>query len=153
MTEEQYIEREYADYEDTSLRDDVFWRVPAYALAGTPLFAVFELLCKKFPDHPNDHNTVFYLFDHFGVSPTHYSVLLRCSHFEHSSLEDVCELGDFLSQAARCIADGESADVELLDGCGERLHVRFYFPREDMVRVLQERATRVRPNKSLHHAH
>jgi hypothetical protein len=39
--------------------------------------------------------------------------------------------------------------VELLDGSGAGLHVRFYSPREGIVRLLQERATRVRSSPAV----
>ncbi len=136
--EQEYWEREYAEYEKAALRDEVFWRVPAYALQGSPLFSAFERFTQAFPDHPNDHNTVFYLLDHVRVSPRHYSVRFRCAHFEHDSLEDLRELTLYLTQAAGLISGTESATVEL---CGEQLQVHFHFPNEGTVQLLQERAT------------
>jgi hypothetical protein len=140
--EEQYWEQEYAEFEDRFFSQKAFWRVPAHALKGTPLFAVFERLCATFPDHPGEHNTVFYLFEHRNISPKSYSVLLRCSHFEHTSLDDIRMLVEFLESAAAIITTHSCALLEHLDGCAEKLHLRFYGPRDEIVTLLQSRSSR-----------
>ncbi|NOS71511.1 MAG: hypothetical protein HOP33_16490 [Verrucomicrobia bacterium] len=141
-TEDQYWEQEYVDFERSICIEHAFWRAPAHLLQGTPLFAVFERLCVTFPDHPDDHNTVFYLFDHTSVTPKMCSVLLRCSHFEHSSLNDLRALTEFLEFAADIITTDRCALVELLDGCTEKLHVRFHGPRDEIISILRKHASR-----------
>ena len=96
------------------------------------------------PDHPHDHNTVFYLFDHVHVSPRMYSVLIRCSHFEHDSLDDLRALVDFLDFARRLIAPEGPVSLESL-GKGEEVRIRFYEPVTDVVAELQKRQTRKCP--------
>jgi len=139
--EEQHWEQEYAEFEECLAHSRPFWRTPAHLLRGTSMFSVFERLCTMFPDHPHDHNTVFYLFEHPGVSPRMYSVVLRCSHFEHDSADDVRALTEFLAFASASISTGASPHLELLDGCRETLHIRFYSPREEIVTLLQNKSS------------
>jgi hypothetical protein len=139
---QEYLEQEYSDFEGSNLGDQRFWRAPVSALRGTALFSLFDKLCASFPDHPSEHNTVFYLTE--SASGT-YSVLLTCTHFEHAALEDVRGLMDFLQQAASPIVRDGSIDLialELLDSSAEKLHVRFYEPVQDIVTLLQQHATR-----------
>ena len=144
MTSElqEYLEQEYSDFEARYLRGERFWRAPVSALSGTILFSLFEQLCTSFPDHPSEHNTVFYLIE---SSSGNHSVLLACTHFEDSSLADVRGLMDLFERAAPSIVrDGsiELIALELLDHVGEKLHVRFYDPVDDIVSLLQQHATR-----------
>ena len=144
--EEEYWEQEYAEFEKSFCSGKVFWRAPAYAIRETALFSLFERLCELFPDHPDDHNTVFYLFDHVNTTPQMYSVVLRCSHFEHDRLDDLRSLIEFLEYAGDVITAGGSGSLEpcldLLDATSETLHVVFYEPRDEIVRLLQGRASR-----------
>ena len=139
---QEYLEQEYSDFEERYLRGERFWRAPASALRDTVLYSVFEQLCASFPDHASEYNTVFYLV---GSSSGSHSVLLTCTHFEHASLEDVRGLMNLFERVAPSIVrDGsvELVALELLDNVGEKLHVRFYDPVQDIVSLLQRHATR-----------
>ena len=138
LDKENYWEQEYGEFEETQLKTETFWRTPAHCLQGSALFGVFERFCTAFPDHPDDRNTVFYLF-HRGGSLGHV-VLLRCTHFEHNSSEDLRALADFLSFAQREIGKGDSGFLEMLGG--ETIHLEFHHPREENIALLQQRATR-----------
>ncbi len=144
MTSElqEYLEREYSEFEKRYFHDGRFWRAPVSALGGTVLFSLFEQFCASFPDHPSEHNTVFYLIESGSGS---YSVLLVCTHFEDASLADVRRLMDLFERAAPAIVrDGsiELIALELLDHPGEELRVRFYDPISDIIGLLQQHATR-----------
>ena len=139
---QEYLEQEYSEFEATYLRDKKFWRAPVSALNDTSLFSFFEQFCELFPDHASEHNTLFYLIED---SSGGYSVLFVCTHFEHASLTEVRELMDFLERwAPSIVRDGrvERIALELLDNYGEKLHVRFYEPVQDIVTFLQQHATR-----------
>ena len=138
---QEYLEKEYSDFEERYLRGQCFWRAPASVLRDTILYSVFEQLCASFPDHPSEHNTVFYLVSSSGS----HSVLLACTHFEHASLADVRGLMDLLERVAPSIVrDGsiELVALELLDNIAEKLHVRFHDPVHGIVSLLQQHATR-----------
>jgi len=137
-----YLEQEYSEFEETHFPGERFWRAPVSVLKDTVLFSLFEQLCASFPDHPSEHNTLFYLLESPSGSQ---SVLLVCTHFEHGSLAEVKELMDLFERRAACIvSDGliESIALELLDHSGEKLHIRFYDPLPDIVTLLQQHATR-----------
>jgi hypothetical protein len=143
--EELYWEKEYNDYEARFGSNEVFWRTPAYALKGSPLFEVFERFCETFPDHPHEYNTVFYLFDYVSVSPKSYSILFRCAHFEHNTFDDLRALIDYLAFAATRITGSNNTDfvgLDLLDGYGEKLHITFDHPSNEIISILKKHSTR-----------
>ena len=138
----EYLEQEYSEFEAAHFQGERFWRAPVSELKGTVLFPVFEQLCASFPDHPSEHNTLFYLVESASGAQ---SVLLVCTHFEHASIEDVRGLVDLFEQhAAFIVRDGstELIALELLDHSGEELRVRFYEPVPEVACSLQEHATR-----------
>ena len=140
--QQEYLEREYSEFEKRCLSDQRFWRAPVFALTGTTLFGLFEQFSSSFPDHPSEYNTLFYLNQ---TERGDYSILLVCTHFEHTSLTDVRALMDLLERAARSIVrDGSSELIalELLDLPREELRIRFYDPLNDIVSLLQQHATR-----------
>jgi hypothetical protein len=141
---EQYWEQEYLEFESVWCHNKTFWRSPAHLLIGTPLFSLFERFCDAFSDHPDDHNTVFYLFESSTPSHRIYSILFHCSNFEHGSSNDLRALTEFLDFAAGIISTGQDSGwrVQLLDGCGEKLIVTFYELRDEIVSILQQRCSR-----------
>jgi hypothetical protein len=136
--EDNYWEQEYGEFEETHLKTETFWRAPAHFLQGTVLFGVFERFCAAFPDHPHARNTVFYLFSRGGALG--YSVLLRCTHFEHDSSEDLRALTEFMDLAQATIGKGGSAILDMLSG--ETTHLKFSDAREEFITLLQQRSTR-----------
>jgi hypothetical protein len=140
MTSEQqeYLEQEYTDFEKR-FHGERFWRAPLYTLRGTVLYTLFEQFSELFPDHPNEHLDVFYLLQSASGD---YSILFRCAHFEHASSEDLPALAEFIDSAATTLTSSRSGHIELLDGNGEQLHIRFYSPHEHIVTLLQSHASR-----------
>jgi hypothetical protein len=138
---QEYLDRDYADFEECYLQGKRFWRAPVYALKETSLFSFFERFCKSFPDHATEYNSLFYVIaDSLGG----YSVLFVCTHFEHVSFSEVRELMDFLEQfAPSFVPDGrvEKIKLELLDNYGEKLLVGFYDAIPSMIALLQEHST------------
>jgi len=141
---ERYWAEEHTSFEESSLRPcktwERFWRATANSLRETFLFPVFERFCSAFPDHPHDYNTVFYLFDHGVSSSTRYDVLMRCTHFEHTSLDDLRALADFLEFAKGVITADGFAHLDMFNG--ETLHLQFSHPNDETIILLQQRATR-----------
>lgn len=144
LDEERYWDQEHTRFEEGELRPlktwKTFWRAAAHSLRGSILFPVFERFRSAFPDHPHDYNTVFYLFDHEGLPPTRYIVLLRCTHFEHTSLDDLRALTDFLEYAKGIITINGFAALDTLNG--ETIHLEFTHPSDETITLLQQRATR-----------
>jgi len=136
---QEYLEQEFADFEKGHFHGERFWRVPLYTLRGTLLYTFFDEFSGLFPDHPSEHQDVFYLLQ----SPSGvYSILFRCAHFEHVGSEDLPALARFIDSVAATLTSSRSGDIELLDGNIEKLHIRFYFPHEHVVTLLQSHATR-----------
>ena len=139
---QEYLENEYAEFEQRYLQGQRFWRVPVSALHDTSLFAFFEQFCALFPDHPSEHNTLFYLLEHSTIG---HSVLFTCTHFEHGSLDEVRALMGLLERFASVfVRDGnvELIGLELLDDYGEKLRIRFHDVNRDIVALLQQHSTR-----------
>src|SRR5262245_51436161 len=141
--EQEYWEERYSEFERRVLRNRVLWRAPAHRLRGTALFSVFERLCAEFPDHPDGHNTVFYLINEVGQTPTTYSVLLRCDHFEHTALDDIRTLAEFLAEASDTISSDKLAGIDVLNDYEEELQLRFYSPRDEIIAILQSCSSRI----------
>jgi hypothetical protein len=139
---QEYLEREYSEFEEAHLRGECFWRAPVSELKDTALFPLFEQLVESFPDHPSEHSTLFYLIESSSGNQT---ILVVCTHFEHGSLNDVRGLLDlFERHAAYLVRDGsvERIALDLLDHSREQLHVRLYDPTPEIVRILKQHATR-----------
>lgn len=136
---QKYLEQEYADFEKRHFHGERFWRAPLYTLKGTLLYTLFEEFSQSFPDHPNEHQDVFYLLQSASGD---YSILFRCAHFEHASSEDLPSLAKFIDSAATTLTSSRNGNIELLDGNGEQLHIRFYSPHENIVTLLQRHASR-----------
>jgi len=136
---QEYLEREYADFEKRRFHGERFWRAPLYTLRGTVLYTLFEQFSEFFPDHPNEHEDVFYLVQ---SSSGDYSILFRCAHFEHASLEDLPTLAKFIDSAATMLTSSGSGHIELLDGNGEQLQIRLYSPHEHIITLIQRHASR-----------
>jgi len=135
----EYLENEFAEFENDYLAGNTFWRAPVNTLIDTPLFGVFQEFVTSFPDHPNFHETVFYLLQ---TSSDAYSILFRCPHFEHAWSDELPTLAKFIESTAKVLTFSEVGEVELLDGNGEKVHIRFYDPRPHVIEILQARASR-----------
>lgn len=142
MTSElqEYLENEYGKFESTYLRGCHFWRVPVYALMDPPFHAIFQEFSSTFPDHPNEHNTVFYLIQ---SASNDCSILFHCSHFEHTFSDELPALANFVESTARIVASSQGGHIELLDGYGEKLIIRFYGAEDHIAALLRACATRV----------
>ena len=138
-TEETYWEQEYTGLENQFFKGKDFWRAPTYALTGTPLFSVYQDFSARLPDHPNEHNTVFYLLP---GSNDCFELLLLCSHFEHTDSEDLGLLTDFIRSSAARLTKYGNTGLELLDGTAEKIIILFCSPSDEVVSLLQNRGTR-----------
>ena len=138
--EQEYLEREYAEFEKNYFHGERFWRAPLHTLRDTVFYALFERFSELFPDHPNEYFDAFYLLQ---SGSGQYSILFRCAHFEHASSEDLPELAKFMDSAATSLTSSQGGNIELLNGNGEKLHIRFYSPHEHIVTLLKTHASRV----------
>ena|ERR1051325_5288536 len=135
----EYLENEFAEFENDYLAGNIFWRAPVNTLVDTPLFELFQEFVALFPDHPNFHETVFYLLQSGSGA---YSILFRCPHFEHAWSDELPTLAKFIESTAKVLTSTECGEVELLDGNSEKLHIRFYDPRPHVIEILKARASR-----------
>jgi hypothetical protein len=133
-----YLEQEFTTFEKSRFTGK-FWRTPVSNLKGTPLFKIFQEFSALFPDHPNEFETVFYLLP---SSPTEFSILFRCVHFEHSMSEDLPRLAKFIESAARALTSIGYGEVDLLDANSEKLQIRFYSALDEVVTLLKARSSR-----------
>ena len=139
----QWSQQEYEGFERQFFSNRKFWRVPVETLKGTHLYDLFDAFRTTFPDHPSDTNTVFYLTESVGQTPLSQTVLLWCSHFEHSALEDLRSLASFMDDTLNVLSTSqESAFLDRLDGIGESVVLSFLYPNEDTVKLLKARGTR-----------
>jgi len=136
----EWVEKEYSAFEREFFPHCRVWRLPLHVLKGTPLYGLFETFSHTFPDHPSDTNTVFYLTEPTRVTPVTQQVYLWCSHFEHSALEDLCNLVSFLTEANNLIStSADSAAVSLLDSVKEQIVLVVYSVKEDVIALLKDR--------------
>jgi hypothetical protein len=139
----QWLEQEYEGFERQFFSSLKFWRVPVETLKGTHLYDLFDVFRTTFPDHPSDTNTVFYLTESVDQTPLSQSVVLWCSHFEHSALEDLRSLTSFMDDTLDVLSTShESAFLNKLDGIGECIVLSFLCPNENTVKLLKARGTR-----------
>jgi hypothetical protein len=136
---QNYLEQTHAEFEAARFHGERFWRAPVCALKGTLPYSVFEQFSELLPDHPSDLRDVYYLFQSASGD---YSILFRCAHFEHAWSEDLPTLAKFIDSAATALTSFGSGHVELLDGNGEQLHIRFFSPHEHIITLLQSLASR-----------
>ena len=134
----QFLEEQYSDFEREHLPHQRFWRAPVWAVTNTPLFPVFQRFQTLFPDHPDEHNTLFYILE--GPRDGGYTALLVCRHFEHCALDDVRELADFLDEAGRVVEHNTCILLDYLGG--ETLIARFSEASDKIVSLIQSHATR-----------
>jgi hypothetical protein len=139
----QWLQQEYEGFERQFFFNLKFWRVPIETLKGTQLYDLFDVFKTTFPDHPSDTNTVFYLTESVGQTPLSQTVLLWCSHFEHSALEDLRSLTSFMHDTLNVEStEPESAFLSKLDGIGECIVLSFLYPIENIVKLLKARGAR-----------
>jgi len=140
---DDWLEQEYQKFESQFLTLGRFWRAPVHTLKETPLYDLFEKFKERFPDHPDDINTVFYLTESVNCIPIQHSVLLWCSHFEHSTLEDLRNLVSFMEEATPVLATTEDCSgVERLNDTGESVVLIFYMPPDNVVGLLKNLGAR-----------
>ena len=110
------------------------WHAALADLRGGKLWNAFLEFSERFPDHPSEDNTHVYL--EFGgdgdVSPPMWNLSWCCSHFEHTSSDDVANLVKFFDTLKSLLENPQfpAMGVERLQE--PYLHLKLYDPAADV---------------------
>jgi hypothetical protein len=134
----------FSRFEDEYFHRVSYWRAPLASLRDTPLAELFATFVQLFPDHPGEHNTVFYavkLDQREGDTPMSEKVLFVCHHFEHHFAPDITNLSVFLETFRKALGDeAETCGINILDCFAELLVLECYTPSKEVVALIKEQA-------------
>jgi hypothetical protein len=117
------------------------WHAALADVRGGKLWGAFLDFTDRFPDHTSDDNTHVYLAFHGDGdrSPPMWDLSWCCSHFEHTSRDDVAKLVEFFDTLTALLEKPQfpAMGVERLQE--PHLHLKLYDPAEAVREEIMQR--------------